>query len=77
MVSASGIQQLIEGDEIGLQEALAQRRRRANSINSPPQPVAQGPQLLVGNEFRVRHLLPELGGIDFLFQRHAAVVLPE
>src|SRR5260221_9192453 len=56
-----GIEQLIEGDEIALRQALSlQEQPPARKFNQlPPQPVAQGPQLLVRNKIRIDRPLPE------------------
>ena len=58
-----GIQQLIEGDEIALRQALAlEQQAAAGEFDQfAAQFVAQRPEFLVGNKIRVGHLCPEFG----------------
>src|ERR1035441_3497412 len=63
-----GIEQLIEGDEIRLRQALAlDEEAAAGELDQfAAQLEAQGPKLLVGNESRVGDFFPEFRRIDFL-----------
>ena len=61
-----GIQQMVEADEIALRDALRlEQQPAAGELDQfAAQLVAQRPEFLVGNKFRVGHLFPEFGGVD-------------
>ena len=61
-----GIEQLIEGDEIALREALVlEQQAAAGEFDQfAAQLVAQRPEFLVADEIRVGHFLPELRRVD-------------